>query len=84
MADIFNQDDTLPVEVNDAQEEAPEAPVAEEPAVQVEPERVVFVPQESFEGRINQTEYTFKKGVQVRCTRDEASIWVNAGKGYIK
>lgn len=52
-------------------------------AIQAQEETVVFIPSEDFEGRINQTDYTFQKDVRVRVTRDEANTWVDAKKGII-
>lgn len=45
---------------------------------------MIFVPTEDFEGRINQTDYTFKKGLAVKVTPDEANVWLDADKGYVK
>lgn len=52
--------------------------------IQVEPDEVVFVAFDDFEGRINQRDYAFVKGVPVRVPREEANVWLDAKKGYVK
>lgn len=66
-------------------EEIKEAPDSLFPGPhQVEPAYKIFVPFEDFEGRINQEDFQFKKGVAVKVTADQANTWLDAKKGYVK
>lgn len=51
---------------------------------QVAEVKVVFVPFEDFDARINQTDFTFQKDVPVKVTRDEANMYLEAKKGYVR
>ena len=46
--------------------------------------KVVFVPFEDGDMRVNQTTTKFQKGRSIKVTRDEARILLEANRGYIK
>lgn len=59
------------------------------PLVEAEPKtaediKVVFVPFEDGEMRVNQTTTRYQKGRPIKVTHDEARILLDAKKGYIK
>lgn len=51
---------------------------------EVQDTRVIFVPFEDFTGRINQTDYSYRKDIPAKIQKTEANIWLEAKKGYIK
>lgn len=57
---------------------------AVQPAIQVQPTLVVFVPQEDFELRVNKDVIDCKKGVPQKMTLDQAQICLDANKGYVR
>lgn len=62
---------------------------AANPLVDAEPKvaedtKVVFVPFEDGEMRVNQTTTRYQKGRAIKLSRDEARILLDAEKGYIK
>lgn len=76
---------SVQVDVDEAQvSDTPGEDAAFPPAHQVEPKYKIFVPFEDFEGRINQEDFSFKKGVAVKVTADQANTWLDAKKGYVK
>lgn len=53
--------------------------------VQVQPEKVIFVPLKDFDARINQDDYDFCKGVPAEVTRDLANFLMeDETRGYIR
>lgn len=61
----------------------------EDPEVNVEPKQVIsnkvlFVPTEDFDARVNQDDFVFQKDRPVEIARGQANDWVEAGKGWIK
>lgn len=75
----------ISVEVNEdaAEDEVPIEETYPGPH-QVEPTFVIFVPQEDFEARINQEEFSFQKGAAVKVKKEDANDWVDQERGYIK
>jgi hypothetical protein len=62
---------------------------AANPLVDAEPKtvedvKVVFVPFEDGEMRVNQTTTRYQKGRAIKLSHDEARILLDAEKGYIK
>lgn len=51
---------------------------------QVEDVLVEFVPFTDFTARINQDDFSFRKDIPTRVTRDQANIYLEAKKGYVK
>lgn len=63
----------------------PEEQEKEEEAKQVESTTVIFVPHKDFPARVNQTEYTFRKGVPHEVSRDMANMLMeDESRGYIR
>lgn len=75
----FNAEVSEDALIDEAPKEVDELPQ------QVQSTKVIYMPRKDFDARVNQHEYSFKKGVPAEVTRDLANMLLEEeDRGYVK